>query len=286
MAGIDFTALQDSPSPRAVAAWRESVRREDDRAGRHGPASDGPRLTAPAWVGMLAVATVIVCLIFAGTAVWMILDGDDSGTVGLLLTVGLAAIVGLVLWVVLRRKVTQLASGWEEHFQLMAFANDNGFDVAPVADGADLPGRIFGRGLAGNRVRHDLVAWTQGGRPCHVATESWHSGNPPDGSPPEDQGSCRYLAVLLAEHDLPHLALSIDNTLTAGPGAEQLTATVLSEQVRALLTLPTAPWEAEVAGGWFIAYQRENPDPLDVTVWQRMFALVDAVPAYPLAAPA
>lgn len=271
MAGINFTSLRTPPPARAVAAWRESVREQDQRAGRHGPASDGPRLGAPAWVAMLAISTALVCLIAAGVAVWMILDGDDSGIVGLLLTLGLAAAVGVVLWIVLRRQVTRLASGWEEHYQLMAFANDNGFDAAPVAEGGDLPGRIFGRGLAGNRVRHDLVAWTQAGRQCHVATESWHSGNPPDGSPAEDQGSCRYLAVLLVEE---------------WPAAEELPGTIITAQVQALLSVPTAPWEAEVVGGWFIVYQPETPDPLDVAVWERMFALVDALPPSPLAAPA
>lgn len=272
MEGINFTSLQHAPSPRTVAAWRESVRTQDELAERHGPASDGPRLGAPAWVGMLAISTALLCLVAAGTALGMIFSGDaDSGTVGLVLTLGIVGAVGVVLWIVLRRQVARVASGWEEHYQLMAFANDNGFDAAPVAEGGDLPGRIFGRGLAGNRIRRDLVAWTQGGRQCHVATESWHSGNPPDGSPPEDQGRCRYLAVLLADE---------------GPAAEQLATTVVTPQVQALLSVPTAPWEAEVVGGWFIAYQPETPDPLDVAVWERMFALVDALPPYPVAAPA
>ncbi len=296
MAGINFTSLLHTPPARVVAAWRESVRQEDKWAEQHGPATDGPRLRAPAWVAMLAISTALVCLIFAGVAIGMILDGDDSGTVGLLLTLGLAVAVGLVLWIMLRRQVTKVASGWEEHYQLMAFANDNGFDAAPVAEGGDLPGRIFGRGLAGNRVRRDLVAWTQGGRQCHVATESWHSGNPPDGSPPEDQGSCRYFGVLLAEEELPPLVFgpdeivtagaAVEQTTTAGPTAEQVAATVFTPQVQALLAVPTAPWEAEVAGGWFIVYQPEAPDPLDIAVWERMFALVDALPPYPLAAPA
>ncbi|WP_114905765.1 hypothetical protein [Ornithinimicrobium murale] len=286
MTDINFSSLVKPPPARAVAAWRECVRREDRWAERHGPASEGPRLAAPVWVPMLAIGAALLCLLFAGTALGMLLTGDDSGWVGLLVTIGLAAAVAVVLLVVLRWRVTAVASGWEEHYQLMAFANDNGFDAAPVAEGGDLPGRIFGRGLAGNRVRHDVVAWTQGGRSCHVATESWHSGNPPDGGLPEDHGSCRYLAVLLAAEDLQPLEFRGGRTVPTQPGAGEVAAVVLTPQVQALLAVPTAPWEAEVAGPWFLAYQPEAPDPLDVATWQRMFALVEALPPYPVAAPA
>ncbi|WP_109473037.1 hypothetical protein [Ornithinimicrobium cavernae] len=294
---IDYSSLHRTPPAREVAAWRERIRTEDERAGRHGPASDGPRLDAPAWVGIGATVAAFLCVISVITGVVMVVsDGDGFG---LLLAAGLAAVAFGVLWAVFRWRVHRAARGWRGHYRLMAFANDNGFDAAPVADPADLPGRIFGRGLDGNRVRHDLVAWTQGGRTCHVATESWHSGNPADGGPPQDHGTCRYLAVLLSDEPLPRVVLR-DGRLEADPGEDDLAATVFTPRVLDLLdgsdqpgaardggrggSRAAPPWEAETAGGWFFAYQSGDPDPLDASTWRRTFALVDALPAARLSA--
>ncbi|USQ77517.1 hypothetical protein [Ornithinimicrobium cryptoxanthini] len=203
MAHIDYTALRMKPSPRKVAAWRESVRAHDEQAGLHGPASHGPRPHASSWVivvASLAIAGAVISLI---TGLMILLTERD--TFGLLAAAVVAAFVFGGLWVYFQWKVRQLAEGWSGAYRLMAFAADNGFHAVPVAGPAELPGRIFGRGLDGNRVRHDVVAWNQSGRRCQVATESWHSGNPADGDEPDDAGSCRYLAVHIGSYDLPQM---------------------------------------------------------------------------------
>lgn len=198
--GIDYRALRVRPSPRRVAAWRESVRQYDEQAGMHGAAS-GPRVHASRWVGIAAVFTMIFAVICVLTGLAMLAtDGDLFGVffAAAVVTFGAAA-----AWVYFQWRVRHLAEGWRDPYRLMAFAKDNGFHAVPVAGPADLPGRIFGRGLEGNRVRHDVVAWVQSGRQCQVATESWHSGAPSHGGAPTDEGSCRYLAVRISDQPLP-----------------------------------------------------------------------------------
>ena len=166
----------------------------------HGAAS-GPRVHASRWVGIAAVFTMIFAVICVLTGLAMLAtDGDLFGVffAAAVVTFGAAA-----AWVYFQWRVRQLAEGWRDPYRLMAFAKDNGFHAVPVAGPADLPGRIFGRGLEGNRVRHDVVAWVQSGRQCQVATESWHSGAPSHGGAPVDEGSCRYLAVRISDQPLP-----------------------------------------------------------------------------------
>ena len=206
MAHIDYTALRMRPSPRKVAAWRESVRAHDEHAGLHGPASHGPRPHASSWVGVVAGLGIAGAVISLITGLMILLTERD--TFGILAAAVVAAIVFGGLWVYFQWKVRQLAEGWSGAYRLMAFAADNGFHAVPVAGPAELPGRIFGRGLDGNRVRHDVVAWNQSGRRCQVATESWHSGNPAAGGEPDDAGSCRYLAVRIGSYDLPRMTFS------------------------------------------------------------------------------
>jgi hypothetical protein len=130
----------------------------------------------------------------------LLTEGDLFGVffAAAVITFGAAAV-----WVYFQWRVRQLAEGWGDPFRLMAFANDNGFHAVPVAGPAELPGRIFGRGLEANRVRHDVVAWVQSGRQCQIATESWHSGEPGHGGLPADEGSRRYLAVRISDQALP-----------------------------------------------------------------------------------
>lgn len=250
MRGIDYAALTGDPPLRDVVAWRESVRRHDERIGYHGPASGGDTEPAPAWVGAAVIWAAILVGLCAVVGVGVLLR--DGEWLGLIPAVVIPAILIAGLWFYYRRRLELLADGWVEPYRLMAFARSNQLESLPVTGPADLPGR----GLAGNRVRHDLVAWTQDGREVEVATESWHSGNPPGGGPPEDAGSCRYLAVHVGE---------------VSPES------VLTEEVQLLLTDPAQPREAEVVDGWFLAYDFGDPDPLDVGDWQRNFALAQAV---------
>lgn len=254
MRGIDYAPLTGDPPLRAVVAWRESVRAHDDRIGYHGPASRQADAGTPAWVGVAAIALTVLVLLGAFVGLGVLLT--EGELLGLIPGLGLPALLVAAGWVYYRRRLTRLAEGWVEPYRLTAFARANGLESLPVTGPADLPGRIFGRGLAGNRVRHDLVAWTQDGREVEVATESWHSGNPPGGGPPEDAGSCRYLAVRV-------------------DGAPQ--EAVLTDEVVRLLDDPDQPREAEVVGGWFLAYDVGDPDPLDVADWERTFALAAAV---------
>lgn len=319
MAHIDYTALRIKPSPRAVAAWRESVRVHDEEAGLHGPASRGPRPQASTWVSLVAVLAIAGAVLSLITGLMMLVTERDTS--GIMMAAVIAASVGGGLWVYFQWKVRQLAEGWSGAYRLMAFATDNGFHAVPVAGPAELPGRIFGRGLDGNRVRHDVVAWNQSGRRCQVATESWHSGNPADGGEPDDAGSCRYLAVHIGSDDLPPMSffawgipdedLSTDeqagehrvadeqtgssSPLTGGspgtqegmldprivltPGAQALATTIFTDRVVSLLSEPSQPRDAEVIGEWFLAYDLTDTDPLDVSGWERTFALVAALPA-------
>ena len=309
MAHIDYTALRMKPSPRKVASWRESVRAHDEQAGLHGPASHGPRPHASTWVGVVASLAVAFAVISLITGLMILVTERDP--FGILVAAVVAAFVFGGLWVYFQWKVRRLAEGWSGAYRLMAFAADNGFHAVPVAGPAELPGRIFGRGLDGNRVRHDVVAWNQSGRRCQVATESWHSGNPADGDEPDDVGSCRYLAVRVGSYDLPQMTFAawgvpdedqrgdepageddhqpenreaeqpsgLDPRLVFAPGSEALAETIFTERVVSLLSDPAQPRDAEVVGEWFLAYDLTTTDPLDVAGWERTFALVAALPA-------
>lgn len=313
MAHIDYTALRMKPSPRKVAAWRESVRAHDEQAGLHGPASHGPRPHASSWVIVVAGLGVAGAVLSLITGLMILLTERDP--FGILAAAVVAAIVFGGLWVYFQWKVRQLAAGWSEAYRLMAFAADNGFHAVPVAGPAELPGRIFGRGLDGNRVRHDVVAWNQSGRRCQVATESWHSGNPAGGGEPDDAGSCRYLAVRIGSYDLPQMTFfawgipddatsddqqtderqaddqqadeespaeqdhDLDPRLVLAPGSQALAQTIFTDRVVSLLSDPAQPRDAEVVEEWFLAYDLTDTDPLDVAGWERTFALVAALPA-------
>lgn len=288
MAGINYTALTTEPAAKDVAAWRQSVRKADEEAGRHGPASGSPDPVAPAWVGAATIVGLSILVLLLATGLWLFFA--EGETVGLGLSLTLAAVLVGAVAGVYKRRVTQLAHGWEQPFQMMKFARDNGFEAAPVAGPADLPGRIFGRGLSGNRVRHDLVAFTHRGRQVEVATESWHSGLPAGGGEPEDAGTCRYLAVELGISGLPPLQFrgwedqfskmrGVPHfQLQVPPGAEEVAKAIFNDEVLRWLTAPEQPRQAEVIGGWFLAYDLQPSDPLDVTAWERTFALVDALP--------
>jgi hypothetical protein len=288
MAGINYTALMTEPAARDVAVWRESVRKADQEAGRHGPASDAPAGQAPAWVGVATILGLGLLVLFLSTGLWLFFA--EGETVGLAISLTLGVVLTGAVAGVYRRRVTRLAEGWHEPFQLMKFAHDNGFAAVPVTGPADLPGRIFGRGLAGNRVRHDLVAFTHLGRQVEVATESWNSGLTAGGGEPEDAGTCRYLAVDLGVTDLPHLQFRTWQDqfstmrgaphvqLQVPPGSEEVATAIFNDEVLRWLTAPEQPRQAEVIGGWFLAYDLKPSDPLDVTAWERTFALVDALP--------
>lgn len=258
MNDIDYTPLTTEPDARDVARWRESVRRHDEAIGHHGPASGdgGGGNAAPAWVGVAFIWWTIVALICTVAGWWILLS--EGATSGLIFGLGAPVLWLLSGWLLARSRVQPAVEGWTEPYQLMAFARANGLESVPVTGPSELRGRIFGRGLAGNRVRHDLVAWTQDGRQAEVATESWHSGNPPGGGRPKDAGSCRYLAVQVG--DVPE-------------------DSVVTEEMQRLLDDPAQPREAEVVDGWFLAYDFGDPDPLDVGDWQRSFALARAVSA-------
>lgn len=290
MAGINYTALTTEPATRHVAAWRESVRKADEQAGRHGPASDSPAdTTAPAWVGMATVTGLGVIVLFLATGLWQFFAEGETVGLGISLTMA-AVLVGAVAGVY-KKRVTRLAQGWDEPYQLMKFARDNGFEAAPVTGPADLPGRIFGRGTPGNRVRHDLVAFKHVGRQVEIATESWNSGLPAGGGDPVDAGSCHYLAVELGFTDLPHLQFRAWEDqfsamrgaphfqLEVPPGSEEVAKAIFNDEVLRWLTAPEQPRQAEVIGGWFLAYDLHAASPLDVPAWERTFALVAALPA-------
>ncbi|MCK0113968.1 hypothetical protein MWU75_17640 [Ornithinimicrobium sp. F0845] len=299
MGPIRYSALRAKASPRKVAAWRESVLREtahDDRGeNTHGSEARGPALRASTWVGVVAALTLVCGALSVAAG---ILELTDRGNTGGLSAAALLATLALGLsWVVLQRRVRQLAEGWRDPYRLMSFARDNGFHAVPVATPADLPGRIFGRGLDEHRVRLDVVAWVQGGRQCHVATECWSSGEPRGGGTPLDEGSCRYLAVRIGQVPLPFAEFTAFDTETQEPpvsdrqlvrataGTERWAASLFSERVTTLLTHSRQPRDAEIVGEWFIAYDLTDADPLSPSGWERTFQLVAALPAFPVAPP-
>lgn len=315
MAHIDYTALRRKPSPRKVAAWRESVRVQDEREGLDGSASPRPRPHASWWVIVVATLAVAGAVLALVTGLMILLTERDP--IGILAMAVVATFVFAGLWVYFQWKVRTLAEGWSGAYRLMAFAADNGFHAVPVAGPAELPGRIFGRGTEDNRVRHDVVAWNQSGRRCQVATESWHSGEPSDDGEPEDEGSCRYLAVRIGAFDLPRSAFFAwgapvadlpdveqadettsrdatdepgepdssgeqsddrDPRLVLTPGSDAIAEAIFTDRVITLLSDPAQPRDAEVVDEWFLAYDLTDTDPLDVTWWERTFALVAALP--------
>ena len=321
MGPIKYTALKAKASPRQVAAWRESLERQVDH--RESQDAAGFSLRASRWVGPAAVLAVAFGVVAVLAGLLRLFDRADTG----LLT--FAAVVATIafgtLWVFLQRRVRTLAEGWRDPYRLMSFAKDNGFHAVPVAGPGELPGRIFGRGIEEHRVRLDVVAWVQGGRQCHVATECWDSGTPERGGQPQDSGSCRYLAVRIGAEELPHVEFDAvaevrtdaapDEHADAGAGelpgtegrsAEQLPValphhasarltteggttrwaqSVFSERLLRLLTHSAQPRDAEIVDRWFIAYDLKDADPLSVSAWERTFQVVAALPAYPLAPP-
>lgn len=303
MGPIKYSALKAKASPRQVAAWRENVLREAAREGEDDGTeqSHPPTLRASRWVAVAAALTLIFGVLSVTAGLAELLDRADTGAVPVAATAATLAF-GL-LWVVLQRRVRELAEGWRDTYRLMSFARDNGFHAVPVATPADLPGRIFGRGLDEHRVRLDVVAWVQGGRQCHVATECWSSGDPVGGGAPLDEGSCRYLAVRIGRDPLPHTEFAAfghqepdltgderalvaqDPRLLTATGAERWAATLFSDRVARLLTHSRQPRDVEVVGDWFIAYDLADSDPLSASGWERTFQLVSALPQFPVAPP-
>jgi len=187
---IRYSALRAKASPRKVAAWREQVLQEVEQReqGIHGPDRvAGVRFRASTWVRVVGVLTLFFGVLSVAAGVVELTDRGNTG--GISVAAILATLAFGLTWVVLQRQVRELAQGWRDPYRLMSFARDNGFHAVPVATPADLPGRIFGRGLEEHRVRLDVVAWVQGGRQCHVATECWSSGDPHGGGTPVDEGS-------------------------------------------------------------------------------------------------
>lgn len=305
MGPIKYTALRAKASPRRVAAWRESIERQGDQ--RESEDSAGFSLRASRWVGPAAVLALGFGVVSVLAGLLRLFDRADTGLLAFAAVV--ATIAFGTLWVFLQGRVRALAEGWRDPYRLMSFAKDNGFHAVPVAGPGELPGRIFGRGLEEHRVRLDVVAWVQGGRQCHVATECWDSGPSADSEAPQDSGSCRYLAVRIGAEELPHVefdAVALEPTdaydeadvqrpvalaghdsssLTTEGGTTRWAQSVFTERVLRLMTHSAQPRDAEIVGRWFIAYDIKDADPLSVSAWERTFQLVAALPAYPLAPP-
>lgn len=297
MGPIKYSALRAKASPRQVAAWRESVLRSNDHPGvadsdtipRH-------RLKASTWVVVVGVLALVSGLVSVGAGILEVTDRAATGTLSVVATVATLALgVG---WVLLQTHVRQLAEGWRDTYRLMSFAADNGFHAVPVATPADLPGRIFHRGLDEHRVRLDVVAWVQGGRQCHVATECWSTGEPEGGGAPIDEGSSRYLAVKIGEEPLPRThffpnAPAESADAQAGPdprlrvaaGTEHWAQALFTDRLTKVLTHSKQPRDAEIVEEWFIAYDLSDIDPLSASAWERTFQLVAALPAFPVAPP-
>lgn len=319
MGPIKYSALRAKASPRRVAAWRERVLREVEQRdveqrGEHedgAPPSTGhPRaLRASFWVGIVGLLTLISGALSVTAGVLELTDRGNTG--GLSVAAVIATLAFGVSWVVLQKQVREIAEGWRDPYRLMSFAKDNGFHAVPVATPADLPGRIFHRGLDEHRVRLDVVAWVQGGRQCHVATECWSTGEPPGGGTPVDEGSCRYLAVHIGQEPLPRVVFDalddqgpgtsahptargtgsaadvagLDPRVHTREGTERWAAALFSDRLTRLLSHSKQPRDAEVVGEWFIAYDLGDSDPLSASGWDRTFQVVAALPAYPLAPP-
>ncbi|QDO88368.1 hypothetical protein FNH13_08435 [Ornithinimicrobium ciconiae] len=312
MGPIRYGPLRAKASPRRVAAWRESVLLQEAR--EHPETSAAPVLRASRWVVVAALLTVLFGAL-TGLIVLLLLSHRMTEA-GPLVVAVLATSGSAVLWALMQKQVRQQAEGWRDPFRLMTFAHANGFHAVPVANPADLPGRIFHRGLEEHRVRLDVVAWVQGGRQCHVGTECWSSGDDtgPRGTP-QDEGSCRYLAVRIGKEALPRAefdafgadesavattqevdsrsagsSLSLapsarDPRIRVEPGAEQWVEALFSERVTRLLTNVHQPRQAEVVGEWFITYDLNDAEPLSISGWERTFHLVAALPAFPVQPP-
>lgn len=309
MGAIRYGPLRGKASPRRVAAWRETVLREEarDLAG-----SATVPVRASRWVLVGATLTIVFGAL-AGTVVLLLLLDRLTEATPLVAAV-LATGGSGVLWALMQRQVRQTAEGWRDPYRLMTFAHANGFHAVPVAAPADLPGRYFGLGPEEHRVRLDVVAWVQGGRQCQVGTECWGPGaDSGPGGGPTDDGSCRYLAVRIARDPLPYAEFDAfgDDTgpdqqqgdgpqpgggpsLTASPldprirteaGAERWAEQIFTHRVTQLLSNVHQPRQAEVVGEWFITYDLHEADPLSISGWERTFHLVAALPPFPVQPP-
>lgn len=229
-------------------------------------------------------------LIVGGMLLAALLRGDSEDAliafVALATVLGLGALVGALA----RRSASR---EWRDVWRLVALATANGLEVAPAAKPTRLPGSFFAV-RSHTRTRH-RVRWTVEGREVETAEHSyWANGS----------RAGRYLAVRVPDvprlsffgkvggQPRPQVVLGTELTVHGGDASlpersrrgKVLSAAKDAARVKAfftdelveLLTDPAHPCHAEVAGGWFFAYQRGGRQ-VGEARWRHSFALAEAV---------